>query len=124
MENLKSNEEMWEKTGCFTPSHTTGSQNKLGINFIDNLDAGNFIKDIAGLRAIPETHKALTPRTKRINSSASNVKFGKLTIQRKPNKDLADVRASSGMEKKKVSRNTSPYHLAISSKSKFFRNIS
>lgn len=62
-----------------------------------------------------------TPKLTRINSSASNVKFGKLTLQRGPNnKDLGDVRTPvlNDTKRSKVSRNSSPNHLAQSSKSK------
>ena len=88
-----------------------------------SIDANNFINDIAGLKVIQESLSPMHTTAKRGNSSASNVKFGKLTLQRGPNKDLADVRMGAMAEpmKAKNSRNPSPNKVQ-GAKSKFSGN--
>lgn len=95
------------------------NSNKQGINFINDFDVGNFIKDLASLNTVPQEASSNTPRPRRVNTSAANVKFGKLTLHRGSNKDLADVRVPLATDnKRKISRNPSPNNIGVGSKSK------
>lgn len=97
--------------------------NKQGINFINDFDVGTFIKDLANLNTVPQEPSSNTPRPRRVNTSAANVKFGKLTLHRGSNKDLADVRIPLGNDsKRKISRNPSPNSIGVGSKSKISIN--
>ena len=122
MENSKNNEEIYNEHNWFTPIQPHTTTNKTGINIIENFEAGNFLQDIICMKSAPETYATLTPSAKRINSSAVNVKFGKLTLQRGPNKDLNDVRGkiSSENKKRKTSRNCSPVNHTQNSKGMCF----
>ena len=90
------------------------------MNIIYNNDANNFIHDIVESRSPQDTTNSLRTSLKSVSASASNIKFGKLTLNRAPSKEKVEQKASlpSEINKAPNNRNISPGDLNKMSKSK------
>lgn len=116
-------------TSHYSEGWEIGSKN--GINVIDSYQANatdidNFINDIVGLKPSQEPATATPSRTKRVAASSSNVKFGKLTLQRGPSKDSSDHRKGVLNDNKisKLGTSASPNNASKTTKSKLLIIIS
>lgn len=76
------------------------STNLKGMNIIYNSDINNFIHEFVGSKSPQETTGSLRASLKSVNASASNVKFGKLTLNRGPSKDKIETKPSVPAESK------------------------
>lgn len=89
------------------------------MNVIYNSDIASLINEIPGLKLIQETQTWVKTNIKSVEAAASNIKFGKLTLNRGPSKDKIDTKTSFPLDRKHPSsRNISPSNCNQASKSK------
>ena len=76
--------------------HHNYSENtaQKGMNIVYNSDINNFIHDIVELKSSQEGISSLRTSLKSVNASSSNVKFGKLTLNRGPSKEKIEAKAN------------------------------
>ncbi|CAI2362277.1 unnamed protein product [Moneuplotes crassus] len=108
MENLNYKGEYSSSKAYASPLSSTPIQNKAGVNFINTSDASNFLHEIIGLKSAYGSQMSnnnphsLTPSKNKGNSSVSNIKFGKLTIQRGTSKESLDSAVAMSTDRKKT----------------------